>query len=208
MERNFRQLQQQKIYPWGEVRPYDKLSGTEITLTPDFDKLTGQQKQQVLDKVTSYTLTPEERKAAGDYFGTLAPYVIYDSDERIVSYPYDGCTLLTLLTEKQRYSLYFYRGDTDKSKIQQSRNVGNPPGRKVRYPITAAQERKTRLLFWKAIGYDQVNNDWWIAWMPEKGYFEINLKKDYDKQLLERFLKVAPIQYRYMLVTTDGTFLV
>jgi hypothetical protein len=211
MERNFKQLQQQETYPWGKVRPYDKLSGAEITLTPDFDRLTGQQKQQVLDKATSYTLTPEERKAAGDYIGTLAPYVIYDSDGRIVSYPYDGCTLLTLLTEKERYSFYFTRNiyNVDKSKIEQeSRNVGNPPGRKVRYPITAAQERKTRLLFWKTIGYDQVNNGWWIAWVPEKDYFEINLTKDYNKQLLERFIQVAPIQYRYMLVTTDGTFLV
>lgn len=40
MERNFKQLQQQKTYLWGEVRPYDKLSSAEITLTPAFDRLT------------------------------------------------------------------------------------------------------------------------------------------------------------------------
>ncbi|MEH2056120.1 MAG: hypothetical protein V7K97_08180 [Nostoc sp.] len=34
MQRHWQDLQQQKIYPWGETRPYDKLSGTSITLTP------------------------------------------------------------------------------------------------------------------------------------------------------------------------------
>ncbi|MFK0730966.1 MAG: hypothetical protein ACIWVG_07315 [Gloeotrichia echinulata HAB0833] len=210
MQRHWQDLQQQKIYPWGETRPYDKLSGNLITLTPAFDKLRGEQKQQVITEVLAYKITPEERKNAGDYLGTYPPHSVYANDGRIVFYPYDGCTPLTLFTEKQRYSSYFYRSafNSNKSKIEQeSRNVGQAPGRKVRFPITATQEKKIRLLFWKTIGYEQINQEWWIAWVPENGYFEINLKRDYDKQLLQKFLQTAPRQYRYVLVATDGTFL-
>ncbi|MHC5717786.1 hypothetical protein [Nostoc sp.] len=210
MQRRWQDLQQQKIYPWGETRPYDKLSGTSITLTPAFLQLSPEQKQQVITEVFAYKVTPEESSKAGGYVGAYAPHLVYASDGRIVFDPYDGCHPLTLFTEKERYSWYFYKGvlNSNQSKIEQeSRNVGAAPGRKVRFPITATQEKKIRLLFWKTIGYKQINNEWWIAWVPEHGYFEINLKRDYDKQLLHKFLQIAPRQYRYVLVATDGTLL-
>ncbi len=73
MQRRWQDLQQQKIYPWGETRPYDKLSGTSITLTPAFLQLSPEQKQQVITEVFAYKVTPEESSKAGGYVGAYAP---------------------------------------------------------------------------------------------------------------------------------------
>ncbi|MHC5827999.1 MAG: hypothetical protein ACYT04_71945, partial [Nostoc sp.] len=87
MQRRWQDLQQQKIYPWGETRPYDKLSGTSITLTPAFLQLSPEQKQQVITEVFAYKVTPEESSKAGGYVGAYAPHLVYASDGRIVFDP-------------------------------------------------------------------------------------------------------------------------
>lgn len=207
MERQWRQLQQQTTYPWGEVRPFRSLIGNRITLAPEFDRLTGSQKHQVIRTVFEYTLTPEEQQALTGSIG-IGPYEIYASDGRMI-HKASACHDLTTLTEKARYS-YSYNFDaayTPRSDLEpELRNAGRPSWRTVRFPISAEQERKTRLKFWKAIGYDQVESGWWIAWVPENGYFEVNAPAEYSQQQLQRFWQVAPPQYRYVVVTADGTF--
>ncbi len=209
VKRRFEELQKQQIYPWGKIRPYDKISGNNIILTSAFDQLTGIQKKQVISEVLLYNLTEEERNA-GVYIG-IPPHSVYASDGRIVSYVYDGCTSFTPLTEKERYSAYLNDFSNKRLNIEEeSRNILPSSGitaRKIRFPITARKEKKIRLLFWKTIGYSQEKNGWWIAWVPEHGYFEINLPHNYNKKLLEKFLGIAPRQYRYVLVDDDGTFL-
>ncbi|WP_088889686.1 hypothetical protein [Leptolyngbya ohadii] len=44
MQRYWQQLQQQTSYPWGQARPYGQLTCDHITLTADFNGLTGMQK--------------------------------------------------------------------------------------------------------------------------------------------------------------------
>ncbi|HEY9880011.1 MAG TPA: hypothetical protein V6D29_16270 [Leptolyngbyaceae cyanobacterium] len=207
MERQWQQLQQQTTYPWGEARPFGTLVGDRVTLTSEFDRLTGSQKQQVIDAVFEYTLTPEEEQAIFG-MGLRGPYTIYASDERMI-YQASTCHDLTMLTEKARYAYHYnFAGlsATQSEREVDSRNAGRPAWRNVQFPISVAQERETRLQFWNAIGYKQAANDWWIAWVPEQGHFEVNVPVGYSQQSLQRFWQVAPQQYRYVVVAADGTF--
>jgi hypothetical protein len=213
MERYWQQLQQRTDYPWGKARPYGELSGNRITLTPEFDRLSGSQKQQVLsllklDTWPTELLTPEEQTTLKAKYGefipaAMSPYEVFASDGRAVSLPYSGCDRFTLLTEKARYSWYYNRGIAPDT----LRNAGQPSWRQVRFPISVAQEKAVRLKFWKAVGYQYGG---WIAWVPEHGYFEINVPNaDRDRNLrrLQRFWQVASPNYRYVVVDSDGTLL-
>lgn len=207
MERQWQELQQQTTYPWGEARPFGTFVGDRVTLTSEFARLTGSQKRQVIDTVFGYTLTPEEQQALNGA-SSRGPYEIYASDGRMI-YRASACHDMTTLTEKARYSHYYNFAEpfTPRSELEtELRNAGRPSWRNVRFPISAVQERETRLKFWNAIGYNQAANDWWIAWVPENGYFEVNAPVGYNQQLLQRFWQVAPRQYRYVVVTADGTF--
>ncbi|HEY9625087.1 MAG TPA: hypothetical protein V6C78_32475 [Crinalium sp.] len=206
-ERQWQQLQQQTTYPWGEARPFGTLVGDRVTLTPEFDRLTGSQKRQVIGSVFGYTLTPAEEQALSGAI-PIGHYKIYASDGRMV-YEASACHDITTLTERARYEYYYnfsfiFPGFESEREVE-SRNAGRPAWRNVRFPISAAQERRTRLRFWNAIGYNQAANDWWIAWVPEQGYFEVNAPVGYSQQLIQRFWQVAPQQYRYVVVTADGT---
>lgn len=206
MERQWQQLQQQPTYPWGAARPFGTLVGDRVTLTSAFDRFTGAQKRQVLEAVFAYTLTPAEKQAIP---GTMrASYAIYAHDGRKL-YQENTCHDLLTLTEKARYAYYYNFAGLSASAAERavdSRNVGRPAWRTVRFPLAAAQERATRLQFWQAIGYKQVANDWWLAWVPEQGHFEVNAPVGYSQALLQRWWQVAPKQYRYVVVTADGTF--
>ena len=207
MERQWQQLQQQTTYPWGEARPFGTMVGDRVALTPAFDRFTGSQKQQVIDAIFGYTLTPEEEQALKGAV-LIGPYTIYANDQRMI-YQASACHDMTTLTEKARYSHYYNFAEflTPRSELEtELRNVGRPAWRKVRFPIAASQERATRLKFWHAIGYKQAANNWWIAWVPEQGYFEVNAPVGYSQPLLQRFWQSAPQQYRYVVVTADGTF--
>ena len=215
MERLWQQLQTQTDYPWGDARPYSELTGDRIVLTFAFDTLDGNQKDQVInllhgpDNGGLYSLlSPEEQARPG--LGALPPYRIFTHDGRLVYAAYDGCTPVQMLTERDRYNYYYnalpYNSDTGvRASFEDLRNAGQPFWRKVEFPISAEEERSVRLSFWNAVGYAKVRQDWWIAWVPEAGYFEINVPKDYDPAELERFWRVSTIQYPYRIVATDGT---
>jgi hypothetical protein len=213
MQRQWQRVQQQTSYPWGTVRPYGSISGDRVTLTPEFDRLTYPQKQQVLDTLLNANLnqlmTPAELEALYNTpgFGPT-PFRIYASDGRAVSLPYDACTRNTLLTERARYSWYYNQQLVDRTISSEGlRNIGRPSWRQVRYPITAERERNTRNQFWNAVGYNQAANGWWIAWVPEHGYFEINVPPTYDSSRLQRFWQSAPRQTRYVVVNSEGTLI-
>ncbi len=203
MERYFQQLQQKTQFPWGKVQPYGKLSGDRISLTPQFDSLTGTQKKQVLDLLRLdynsnwFSLLNEQEQAAAlknPGIGALSPYLVFTSDDRLVSYPYDGCTRLTLLTEFNRYQMYWYSRSVD---------------RQIRFPISPAQEKAVKTKFWQTVGYKQEDLQW-IAWVPERGYFEINVYNNainrYQRRL-NKFWQVAPRKYRYVVLDQNGNLL-
>ncbi|MBW4428044.1 MAG: hypothetical protein KME50_27280 [Nostoc desertorum CM1-VF14] len=45
----------------------------------------------------------------------------------------------------------------------------------------------------------------WIAWVPEHGYFEINVPNSYNIKQLGQFWRSAPRNYRYIVLSTDGS---
>ncbi|GAB4230603.1 MAG: hypothetical protein Kow00121_59350 [Elainellaceae cyanobacterium] len=187
-------LQEQTTYPWGTARVYDTLVGDRITLTSAFDQLSGIQKQEAL--------------SALKLFGTS--YRVYDSSGRLVSVQNDGCTRFTLLTERDRFRWYHNHAASSLpagTTLEALRNAGTPDWRIVNYSISPEREQAVRLRFWNAIGFEQEANDWWISWVPELGYFEINVPPNYPFSILERFFQIAHPQYRYVIVTTDGTIL-
>ncbi len=66
--RYLQQLRDSTTFPWGNVQPYAEISGARITLTPEFEQLTGPQKQQVIDLLRlsmrySELVTPDEAAA-------------------------------------------------------------------------------------------------------------------------------------------------
>jgi hypothetical protein len=70
------------------------------------------------------------------------------------------------------------------------------------------QEKAVRLKFWRTVGYNNSNGVDWIAWVPEHGYFEINVRSqvgDRYKNTLRQFWRVAPRQYRYVVIDSEGT---
>ncbi|PZD73856.1 hypothetical protein C1752_01845 [Acaryochloris thomasi RCC1774] len=218
MERVWNELETATQYSWGTERPYGELSENRITLTPEFERLTGPQKKQVLDRLyLEYDsnwfdlLTPQEQTDALKHpgIGALSPYEVYTYDGRLISVPYDGCTRTTLMTEKARYSYYFQRLIKNSPASQQNvtaemlRNADQPHWRNVSIPITAAAEQSVRMKFWQTIGIQRAAQEWWIAWVPEQGYFEINVPANDSR--LQNFWTMAPRQYRYAVVTADGT---
>ncbi|MEO1353353.1 MAG: hypothetical protein AAFW84_32095 [Cyanobacteria bacterium J06635_15] len=85
----------------------------------------------------------------------------------------------------------------------QLRNAGYPSWRQVNFPIDPATEQAVRLGFWNSVGYEQ--SHWWIAWVPEHGYFEINVPENYDAERLEQYWQVADRNYRYVVLSRDGS---
>jgi len=192
VQQRWDELQGMKTYPWGAARVYESLKGDRITLTASFDPLLGSQKQEVLK------LLP---------LGN-SPHSIYASDGRLLSAVYDGCTRIEMLTEKARYSWYYNSvGRWLPSNLPREtlRNVGRPSWRQVRVAISEAEEKSVRNLFWNKMGYSQANNGMWIAWVPEHGYFEVNIPNGYNVKQLGQFWRVAPRKYRYIVLSADGT---
>jgi len=216
MQQHWQQLQQRTNYPWGQARPYGTISGTRITLTADFDRLNGTQKHEVLNLLDGdYEYWDEvftdEMVQTGIEQGTIGPmpYEVYASDGRLITGVYDGCTRVRTLTEQARYGFYY----NTMSRIlpegsypnpEALRNAGRPGWRQVNRPISATAERNVRLRFWNAVGYSQAGA-LWIAWVPEHGYFEINVPSGNDASL-QRFWRVAPREYNYRVVARDGSF--
>ncbi|MEA5601899.1 hypothetical protein [Nostoc sp. UHCC 0252] len=192
VQRHWDELQRQENYPWGRTKVYERLQGARITLAPSFDQLRGSYKQEALELLR-----------LGNYL-----HSVYASDGRLLSAVYDACTRSYMLTEKARYSWYYNsigRSLPDNLKREALRNAGRPSWRQVRVPISEAQERSVRDLFWNKMGYAQANNGMWIAWVPEHGYFEINVPNGYNIKQLGQFWRSAPRNYRYIVLSTNGS---
>ena len=195
---------------------YGQIKDDSITLTEEFDRLSGLEKKQLLEQLKlGYNnnwfdfLTPEEKtevlKDPG--LGAISPYRVYSYDGRLISVPYDGCTRLTLLTEKERFSYYYQtlqEGQTVVT-VQMLRNTNQPSWRNVNVSIAQEKEEQIRLKFWQTIGYDRINEGWWIAWVPEQGHFEINVPVNYDKNRLQKYLPIASSEYKYVVMDNEGT---
>ena len=200
LERHWQQLQQQQTYPWGAVRPFGTLSGDRITLTTDFDRLDGAAKRQVVNMLRLGTspdwlslLSPAELQAslADPGLGAIAPHMVVAHDGRLISYAYDGCTRPLLLTEFARY--------------QQGWVGRSLPPRSVRFPIDPATEQAVRRRFWQAVAPHRADMRW-IAWVPEQGFFEITVAgAPGAADSLDAFWKVAPRQFRYVVLEEGGS---
>lgn len=194
VQKRWQELQRMETYPWGKARVYDRLEGDRITLAPSFDQLRNGEKLEAIDLLK-----------LGNYI-----HSVYASDGRLLSAVYDACTRSNMVTEKARYSWYYNaigRSLPTTLPREALRNAGTPAWRLVKVPISQAKEQSVRGLFWRTMGYNQANNGMWIAWVPEHGYFEVNVPNGYDVKQLSKFWKVAPRNYRYMVLSTDGTIL-
>jgi hypothetical protein len=216
MELYFPKLKARTDYPWGKAQPYDKIEGDRITLTAAFDSLTASQKLEAIDLLKVGYNWPKEflnsaqyeaiKKGYGYFPAIMPPYQVFTSDGRLVSAAYDGCTRSTILTEAERYRWYYNRSPSEAS-YEDLRNAGKPNWRQVKYSISPQQERTVRRKFWQAVGYNQTQV-YWIAWVPEHGHFEINVSEGTSYQkTLQRFRRVAPSKYRYVIVSDRGNVL-
>lgn len=212
---HLQRLESQSESPIAGADVYDRIEGDRIFLTANFDTLTGPQKTAAINAATGIVLTdyysPEELEQkttppGSEGIGTF-PFDLIASDGRTVSAVYDGCTLFTLLTEKDRFDYYYTRqfgnfGQTTGSAMH-IRNAGTPSWRTVNVPIDGNTELAVRLGFWESVGYE--NTDWWIAWVPETGKFEVNVPENFEYDRLQRYWQVADREYNYVVVREDGT---
>lgn len=100
------------------------------------------------------------------------------------------------------------RPNTNRSaSIEDLRNAGTPFWCNVQFSISAMNERALRQRLWETVGYDKADQNWWIAWVPEAGHFEIDVPEDYDIAALQQFWQVAPERYRYTVMSVNGTIL-
>ncbi len=192
VQKRWEDLQKMEVYPWGRTQIYQELKGDRITLASSFDQLRNGQKQAALNLLQ-----------LGSY-----PHQVYASDGRLLSAVYDGCTRFNLLTERDRFSWYYNaigRYFPQKFPKKDLRNAGRPDWRRVKVEISEAEELAIRLLFWQKMGYAQSQSGLWIAWVPEHGYFEVNVPVGYDLKKLGKFWGVAPRKFRYMVLAADGT---
>jgi hypothetical protein len=170
----------------------DVIAERRITLAPAFDLFTGAEKRQVLNTLQLDGST----------------YEVYATDGRLVSAQYDGCTRTHLLTERDRYSWYLNRPPVQMPfpMLRDAlRNPGQPTWRKIKQSIHPEDERRARFKFWETVGYDKAKRGWWIAWVPEGGYFEATVRNADDVAQLKPYLENAFRQYRYVVLSTDGT---
>ena len=217
MDSHFEQFQSSSTHPWGNTQVVDRFIDETFFLTAEFETLEAEAKGQVLDGLLSFNmddyLTPEEieykysNEGMSEGIGT-PPFEIVASDGREISSVYDGCTRFTLLTELDRFEWYY---NTEGSNPETSsegplRNAGQPSWRQVNFPIEASVEKSVRLGFWNSVCYvmDYTDYGWWIAWVPEHGYFEVNVPKNFDYSRLQRYWEVADRDYDYVVVRADG----
>ena len=214
----FAELQARKQFSWGAHNPYARFSQGEIHLSSHFDALNAAERAAVLDELhldlsgkswyqlLQHSFSDQElEKIDPVRIGARHPYPVYASDGRLLSAVYDGCTRMLMLTERARFQWASLRSDGPRNARY---NVGHPPGRIVRHPITARQELQMRRRFWQRVGWSAEREyaGWWIAWVPEHGWFEINLPSAAELPLLrQRFLNPPPAGWKFVVVDQTGT---
>lgn len=206
MSAHLQRIQSQPTHSWSTAQIVDRLEGDRIFLTEAFESLSGPQKSQAINDLLEINF---ETEVTAEQLATVdgpPPYKVVAHDGRLLSAPYDGCTRNTLLTEQSRFSWYYNeQGRYLPPNLPPSelRNAGQPSWRQIRFPIGATAEKQVRLGFWQSVGYQNAN--WWIAWVPERGYFEVNVPVNFDYDRLQRYWRVADRNYRYAVVRADGT---
>ena len=179
--------------PWEGIQPFDSVQNNRIILSPEFAKLSGHQKRQILDllllnygeyKPLMKLMSSENRRRIRESEGSMLPFEVYTHDGRLVSLPYNGCNRIIVLTEYERSRLGF---------------LGIEVQRVQRYPMSRWNEEYVKKLFWNAIGYEKAGK-YWIAWVPEKGHFEIDVPQSNHEAVLKAFWPVAPDYYRYVII--------
>lgn len=190
MQRYFTKLSRSR---WEGVKPFGRLEGQRIYMSPAFDRLDSQQKKNVLSlllldygeyKPLIQLMPSRNRQRLARLGGAMSPYQVYTHDGRLVSIPYNGCKRMTLLTEYERSKMGF---------------LGLNQPRVQRYPMSRWQEEQVKKIFWQQVGYQRAG-DYWIAWVPESGHFEIDVPSLNHGQVLQGFLRSAPRFYRYVVV--------
>ena len=162
-----------------------------IDLTSVFNDLTVAEKRQFLKRLNL----------------DGSSYRVYTHDGRLLSAQSDGCTRTLLFTERDRFRWYTTRPPLDlpaPELFQALRNAGNPDWRQVNHAIEPEIEHQIRLQFWHHVGFHRYNQGWWIAWVPETGYFEMTVGNPTDRSIIQGFIETAPPGYGYQLVTREG----
>lgn len=183
----FNKLKAQK---WEGVQAFGRMSYSKIYMTPAFNHLKADAKRRTLSLLLldygEYTqLLPLLDKAElSTLTGSMLPYSVYTADGRILSSAYNPCNRLVTLTEYDRSRLPF---------------LGINIQRVQRYPLSSEVQEDIKKRFWKAVGYDNAG-DYWIEWVPEKGYFEIDVPSRNHNALLNAFWQSVPKAYRYQIV--------
>lgn len=190
MKRYFSQLAKS---PWDGGHPFSHIDGKRIYMSRDFDTLAAAQKKQLLSlllldygeyKPLMQYLPAPLRDSVTSSGGAIPSFEVYSWDGRLVSLPYNGCNRMTLLTEYERSRIGFL-------------GVNHP--RVQRFPMSLWQQDQIKKLFWQSIGYGRAG-DFWIAWVPESGHFEIDVPSSTHTRVLEAFWQNAPSYYRYVVV--------
>lgn len=179
-----------KAQKWEGIQAFDRLQNQKIYMNPLFDKLQADAKKRILGLLLldygEYTqllplLTgPEQRRLQG----SMLPYTVYAADGRVLSAAYNPCNRLTTLTEYERSRLPF---------------LGVNIQRIQRFPMSQALQGQVKKEFWGVLGYEQAG-DYWIEWVPEKGFFEINVPSRNHSQELETFWERMTTAYRYLVI--------
>lgn len=197
------ELRNRRSYPWGTACPYGAFNESVLSLTRDFAKLSDANKREALKLLRlSVGNWPKEflkddeikrldNNGGAALQGAMSPVTVVDADGRTVSIPYDGCTRYTLLTEYDRY-----RYQCGMRRLQ----------RLVRHPLSESRQAKVKEQFWKSVG-KPCAGVFWISWVPECGYFEIDIDLQQEaaaRKRLHRFLRVAS-QYKFVVVAQDAS---
>lgn len=179
-----------KAEKWEGILAFDRMSYQKIYMTPKFDKLKADAKKRILsllllDYGEYLQLNPLlSIEARRELKGSMLPYAVYTADGRILSAAYNPCNRLITLTEYERSRLPF---------------LGINIQRVQRYPMAPSIQEGIEKIFWKTVGYEQAG-EYWIEWVPEKGYFEIDVPSLNHNAVLEAFWKQIPNPYRYLIV--------
>jgi len=190
MERYFVKL---RSVHWEGIMPFEAMLGKKIYLSRAFENLSRPQKKRILELLLlgygEYTpllrlLEPSELKKLPKNRGAMLPYEVYTSDGRILSYPYNACNRLSTFNEYERERLPFF---------------GIKLLRTQRYPLRRSAQERVKRIFWESLGYEKARK-YWIAWVPESGYFEIDVPTVHYEGVLNSFLSTAPGYYYTVVV--------
>ena len=175
---------------------FDRLAGSDLYLTAAFERLSPARKKALIDDAEKlfWREIPEKVGDQQRDSGAIAlPVRFVDAlgRELYVTTPCFGDFLQ--LTEHQRYLAMFSFGESNETTYRKQVHP-LPKG----LSLKQVRGRFHGVMSWKPAYY--------ITWVPEGGFFEIDLPKD-ERRKLAAFWPKAPRGYRYDVRTNDGTLL-